>query len=346
MEKNNPMPRAKVAVVILNWNGCQMLRTFLPAVIKHTLERNVEIWVADNGSTDESEKLLEKEFPSVRTLVLNRNYGFAEGYNRALKQIDAEYFVLLNSDVEVTPHWLTPLLAYMEEHPEVAACQPKILSYKNREEFEYAGAAGGFIDRYGYPFCRGRIFDDIEPDSGQYEEVCPVFWASGAALFIRACDYWEVGGLDGRFFAHMEEIDLCWRLRSRGRKIVCVPQSVVYHVGGATLQKTNPKKTFLNFRNNLLLLYKNLPEGELKPVMRRRAFLDYLAALVFWLKGKKEDARAVLQARKEFKAIRPEFEGSRRENKRKALETDIPERKKISILWQYYGRGRKRFSDL
>ena len=346
MEESNQTPRAKVAVVILNWNGCEMLRTFLPSVVEYTSGKKVEIWVADNCSTDESEEMLEEEFPFVHTIIMSRNYGFAEGYNRALKLIDAEYFVLLNSDVEVTPHWFTPLLAYMEEHPEVAACQPKILSYKNRNEFEYAGAAGGFIDRYGYPFCRGRIFDDVEPDGGQYEEVCPVFWASGAALFIRARDYWEVGGLDGRFFAHMEEIDLCWRLRSRGRKIVCIPQSVVYHVGGATLQKTNPQKTFLNFRNNLLLLYKNLPDGELKPVMRRRTFLDYLAALVFFLKGKKEDARAVLQARKEFEAIRPEFEESRQENKRKALVTDIPEWRKMSILWQYYARGKKRFSAL
>ncbi len=347
MEKNDQTSgRAKVAVVILNWNGCEMLRTFLPSVAEHTWGKKVEIWVADNCSTDESVEMLKEEFPFVHTFVMNRNYGFAEGYNRALKSIDAEYFVLLNSDVEVTSHWFTPLLAYMEEHPEVAACQPKILSYKKRNEFEYAGAAGGFIDRYGYPFCRGRIFDDVEPDEGQYEDACPVFWASGAALFIRAHDYWAAGGLDGRFFAHMEEIDLCWRLRSRGRKIVCIPQSVVYHVGGATLQKTNPKKTFLNFRNNLLLLYKNLPDRELGRVMRRRAFLDYLAAFVFFLKGKREDARAVLQARSEFETMRQDFAQSRRENQSQAIGTDIPERRRISILWQYYVKGKKRFSDL
>ena len=195
--------------------------------------------------------MLREEFPAVRLILLEQNHGFAEGYNLALNKVDAEYVVLLNSDVEVTEHWLEPLVAYMDTHPEVAACQPKIRSWHQKQMFEYAGAAGGYIDRYGYPFCRGRMMGTMERDEGQYDTVVPVFWATGAALFIRLTDYTDVGGLDARFFAHMEEIDLCWRLRSRGRGIVCIPQSVVYHVGAATLKKESPRKTFLNFRNTL-----------------------------------------------------------------------------------------------
>ena len=251
----------KISHVILNWNGSEMLRTFLPSVVEFSQQDEVEICVADNGSTDDSVEVVRREFPQVRLIELASNYGFADGYNRALQQVDAEYVVLLNSDVEVTPHWLVPLMKYMDHHPEVAACQPKIRSYRQRGMFEYAGAAGGYIDRYGYPFCRGRILDKVEKDGGQYDSVESVFWATGAALFIRLKDYREAGGLDGRFFAHMEEIDLCWRLRARGRGIVCIPQSEVYHVGGATLAKENPRKTFLNFRNNLLMLYKNLQIG-------------------------------------------------------------------------------------
>ena len=238
------------------------------------------------------------------------------------------------------------MVAYMDAHPEVAACQPKIRSERNKEYFEYAGAAGGFIDKYGYPFCRGRIFDVVEKDKGQYDTVLPIFWATGAALFIRLKDYQEAGGLDARFFAHMEEIDLCWRLRSRGRQLVCIPQSVVFHVGAATLKKENPRKTFLNFRNNLLMLYKNLPKKELKRVMFIREVLDGVAALVFLLKGEKEAARAVLQARKEFKCIRPDFETSRAENMEKAVSAVIPERVDYSILWKYHAGRKKVFSSL
>jgi len=252
--------------------------------------------------------------------------------------------VLLNSDVEVTPHWLDPLVAYMDAHPEVAACQPKIRSERNKAYFEYAGAAGGYLDKYGYPFCRGRIFEVVEKDEGQYDTIQPVLWATGAALFVRLKDYREVGGLDGRFFAHMEEIDLCWRLRSRGRKIVCIPQSVVYHVGAATLKKENPRKTFLNFRNNLLMLYKNLPEKDLKHVMIVRGVLDGVAAMFFLLKGEKEAAKAVLQARKEFKRIRPEYEVSRKENMEKTVTDAIPEKVGYSILWKFHACGKKVFS--
>lgn len=336
----------KVSVVILNWNGCEMLRTFLPSVVRHSEGADIEVCVADNGSTDASVDMLRKEFPSVRIILLEQNNGFADGYNLALQQVDAEYVVLLNSDVEVTDHWLEPMVAYLEGHPEVAACQPKIRSQRQKEYFEYAGAAGGFIDKYGYPFCRGRIMGVVEKDENQYDTVIPLFWATGAALFIRRSDYLEAGGLDGRFFAHMEEIDLCWRLRSRGRQIVCIPQSVVYHVGGATLKKENPQKTFLNFRNNLVMLYKNLPEEELNKVMRIRTCLDYVAALTFLLKGDVGNARAVMRARKDFKRKCPSFSSSREENLRKNTLNAIPERSKSSILWQFYARGCKRFSQL
>ena len=334
----------KISVVILNWNGVGMLQKFLPGVVKHSQGEEVEICVADNASTDDSVAYLEANFPDVRLIVLDKNYGFAEGYNRALQQVEAEYVVLLNSDVEVTPHWLDPLVEYMDAHPEVAACQPKIRSERNKEYFEYAGAAGGYLDKYGYPFCRGRIFDVVEKDQGQYDTVQPIFWATGAALFIRWRDYQEVGGLDERFFAHMEEIDLCWRLRSRGRGIVCIPQSVVYHVGAATLKKENPRKTFLNFRNNLLMLYKNLPEKDLKHVMFVRGILDGVATLVFLLKGEKEAAKAVLQACKEYARIRPDFESLREENLAKAVTDAIPEKVAYSILWKFHACGKKVFS--
>lgn len=336
----------KISVVILNWNGCDMLRTFLPSVVNYSAGEDIEVCVADNGSADDSVAMLQADFPSVRIILLDQNYGFADGYNKALEQVDSEYVVLLNSDVEVTEHWLKPMVGYLDTHVEVAACQPKIRSHRQKEYFEYAGAAGGFMDAYGYPFCRGRVMGEVEIDKGQYDSIIPIFWATGAALFIRRSDYLEVGGLDGRFFAHMEEIDLCWRLRARGREIVCIPQSTVYHVGGATLQKENPHKTFLNFRNNLVMLYKNLPEEELKKVMRIRTFLDYVAAFTFLLKGQMNNALEVIHARREFKRLRPSFLLSRTENLRKTFLNPIPERIKNSILWQFYMGGCKRFSQL
>lgn len=336
----------KVSVVILNWNGADMLRRFLPSVLACSQAEGVEVYVADNGSTDDSCEIIKWEFPDVRLIRLAENYGFAEGYNKALKQVEAEYVVLLNSDVEVTPDWLTPMVDYMDTHPDVAACQPKILSYHERNSFEYAGAAGGFIDCYGYPFCRGRIFESVEEDRGQYDKVVSVFWATGAALLIRLKVYQEVGGLDGRFFAHMEEIDLCWRLRSRGHNVVCLPSSSVYHVGGATLKKDNPHKTFLNFRNNLLMLYKNLPEKELRRVMCVRACLDYVAAAFFFLKADFHNAHAVIEARKEYLRLRPQFVDDRRKNLASTQLTDIPERFRFSILWQAKVRGRKVFTAL
>ena len=330
----------KVAVVILNWNGEQMLRDFLPSVVEHSVlpkaMGEAMVYVADNGSTDASLALLAEEFPAVRTIVFDENYGFADGYNKAFEQIDAEYAVLLNSDVEVTPGWLLPLVEYMDAHPQVAACQPKLMAYHKKDEFEYAGAMGGYLDRYGYPYCRGRIFDTIEKDHHQYDADVPLLWATGACLLVRLPIYKEVGGLDGRFFAHMEEIDLCWRLRCRGYEVRSVASSIVYHVGGATLNAGHPRKTFLNFRNNLLMLYKNLPESELTGVLFIRALLDYVAAAMFLLKGEWGSTKAVFRARKEYRKLKGEFRASREENLRKAASMDVPERTRFSILWKYH----------
>lgn len=336
----------RTSVVILNWNGMEMLRRFLPSVIACSQDPEVEICVADNASTDASCEVVEHEFPSVRLIRLDRNYGFAEGYNRALSQVEAKYVVLLNSDVEVTPGWLNMQVDYMEMHPQVAACQPKILSWHHKDCFEYAGASGGFIDRYGYPFCRGRIFETVEKDCGQYDDPLPVFWATGAALLIRLDLYRKVGGLDSRFFAHMEEIDLCWRLRSRGYTLMCLPFCKVYHVGGATLKKENPRKTFLNFRNNLLMLYKNLSEKELKRVMRVRCILDYVAAAVFLLKGDWGNVRAVIEARREFHRLRSQFTADRQTNLVLTVDDAPAGYFHFSILWQSKIRGKKVYSLL
>lgn len=336
----------QIAIVILNWNGAEMMRKYLPTVLKYSLEE-AEVWVADNASTDNSVEMLRKEFPQVKTVVLDKNYGFAEGYNRALKQIDAEFYVLLNSDVEVTRHWLAPLYITLNLHNDVAACQPKLLSVADKTSFEYAGASGGFIDRYGYPFCRGRVFDTVEKDHGQYNDMTDIHWATGACLMIRAEDYWRVGGFDGRFFAHNEEIDLCWRLRLLGRRILCVPDSTVYHVGGGTLPKGNPMKTFLNFRNNLTMLYKNLPEEDLASVMRMRWKLDYLAACqTLVANGNVADFKAIIKARRAFKKWRHEFDADRAEIQRTRVKTAIVERSEKSILWEYYKKGRKTFKEI
>lgn len=336
----------KVAIVILNWNGAKMLSTYLPSVINYSRDE-AEIFVADNASTDDSMSWLSQHYPMVKQIALDRNWGFAEGYNKALGHIDAEYYILLNSDIEVTHHWLTPLIEFMDAHPQVAACQPKLLSVFDHDQFEYAGACGGFIDRYGYPFCRGRIFQTVENDDGQYDDPCKIAWATGACLMIRSHDYWEAGGLDGRFFAHSEEIDLCWRLRSRGRDIYCVPDSQVYHVGGGTLSKNNPMKTFLNFRNNLTMLYKNLNDKDLKHVMRVRWWLDYLAALQMLLLGHHwGDCRAVFKARKAFKRWRHEFEFDRQKIQNSRLVQDEEILSPYSILWKYYAKGKKKYSEI
>lgn len=338
----------KTAVVILNWNGSHMLRRFLPSVLGNTPSNLADVIVADNGSTDDSLEVLSSEFPEVGVIVLDQNYGFAEGYNQALRRVGEgyDYYLLLNSDVETPEGWLQPMLDYLNDHPDVAACQPKLRAEHTPTHFEYAGAAGGFLDALGYPYCRGRIFEMVEEDRGQYDNVAYVFWATGAALMIRSKAYWTVGGLDGRFFAHQEEIDLCWRLRARGYRIVCVPDSIVYHVGGGTLPKENPHKTFLNFRNNLLLLYKNLPERRLRCVLFWRFWLDALASFVFLLKGERRSFTAVWRGRLAFRRMKKDFAADRAANLAATVLDPIPEQFPKSILAAYYLRRQKIFSSL
>ena len=267
----------KIAVVILNWNGRKFLQEFLPSVEKTTYA-NMELVIADNGSTDDSLEFISQQYPKIRVIKMSKNLGFAKGYNEALKQVESDYYVLLNSDVEVSPGWLEPMASLLESDPSIAACQPKILSFHTRDLFEYAGGAGGWLDKYGYPFAKGRIFDICEKDHGQYDQQEPIFWASGAALFIRASVFKTVKGFDEYFFAHQEEIDLCWRIQLAGHKIYSCPQSVVYHVGGGTLPRGNTLKTYLNFRNNLIMLSKNLPVSKKLWVMPVRNLLDAISA--------------------------------------------------------------------
>ncbi len=337
----------KLAIVILNWNGRDMLARYLPALLANMVPDSA-VYVADNASTDDSLTLLETSFPNVRTIVLDQNYGFADGYNKSLCQIEAEYYLLLNSDVEVASGWLQPLLWFLDSNPDVAACQPKILSVKSPQQFEYAGACGGFIDKYGYPYCRGRIFNTVEYDKGQYDSPMEIQWTTGACMLIRSSDYWAAGGLDGRFFAHNEEIDLCWRLRLMGRKLYCIPQSKVFHVGGGTLAKSNPRKTFLNFRNNLTMLYKNLPEHDLAHVMRVRWWLDYLSAFAMLILNHSwGDFKAVIKGRRAFCKWKKQFQPDREkilQNYPNAANSSI--RSPFSILWQYYVCRKREFSRL
>lgn len=337
----------KIAIVILNWNGVDMMRRYLTDVVNYSIVDNAVVYVADNASTDDSVEMLRSEYPQVKVILLEKNWGFAEGYNKALSQIEAEYYVLLNSDVKVTHHWLQPLVEFMDAHSDVAACQPKLLSIIDTDSFEYAGACGGFIDLYGYPFCRGRVFNTIERDKGQYDTAMPILWATGACMMIRSSDYRNAGGFDGRFFAHNEEIDLCWRLRLLGRKVYCIPDSAVFHLGGGTLPKSNPMKTYLNFRNNLTMLYKNLPDRELRKVMRMRFWLDWLAALQMLLLGRSiGDFKAVIKARMAFKAWKNDFRHDRETIQSTAKVDAVPERICISILWQYYIKRNKTFRQI
>ena len=313
----------EISVIILNWNGLHLLKELLPLVVKHTIgdEAGVtgdgrqiaqitSLVVADNASTDGSTEWVKKEYPEVTVVRFNENYGFAEGYNRAIDLYGGRFTVLLNSDVETTPGWLVPLFEYMNSHPKCGAVQPKILSWHNRDMFEYAGAAGGFIDRNGFPYCRGRIFDTIEKDEGQYDGApIEIAWASGAAMMVRTDVYKQVGGLDVAFFAHMEEIDLCLRMRGAGYYCAAVTQSAVYHIGGASLPQGNPKKVFLNFRNNLLLLLKNMPRKEGKRLLfRRRLIYDTMAFMVMLAKGQLSSAKAVLKAHKSFRKLRKSYD--------------------------------------
>lgn len=310
-----------------------MMQKYLPSVIENSQMEGVEVVVADNGSTDDSVQMLRRQFPSVGLILLEENYGFAEGYNRALSEIDSEYYLLLNSDVEIRQKdWIKPMLDYMDSHPDTGACQPKLLSLRQPEYFEYAGAAGGYVDMFGYPYCRGRVLNKVEKDHGQYDDVVPLLWATGAALLVRAEDYWFADGLDGRFFAHMEEIDLCWRMRSLGRQVVCIPQSTAYHLGGATLNQGNPRKTFLNFRNNLLMLYKNLPSDQLWWILSVRFFLDLAASLKYLLTGDTGNAKAVLKAMKAFWQMIPTFREDRRQNLSRRMVRNIPEHTNRLIL--------------
>jgi len=336
----------KTAVVILNWNGEKFLKQFLPSLIKNTSDPETEIIIADNDSKDDSIAFLNKNYPTLRQIILDRNYGYTGGYNRALKQIKAEYFVLLNSDIEVSEGWLTPLIRMMDSDKTIAACQPKILSYDHKNDFEYAGAAGGFIDKYGYPFCRGRILNTIESDQGQYNESIDVFWATGASLVVRAEIFNKVGGLDDDFFAHMEEIDLCWRLKNMGYRIVYNPESVIYHVGGGTLPNNSPFKLYLNFRNNLFLLYKNLPKDTLFSILFIRMILDGLSAFTFLIKLSFKDFNAVLKAHLHFyKSLKK----LREKRKKLLLNVEVSNHKELykrSIVIDYFINKRKSFNDL
>ncbi len=335
----------KTAVAILNWNGLDFLKKFLPSVVKYSNQPDVNIFVIDNASSDKSIEFLKQNYPQIKLVILDKNYGYAGGYNKGLKQIKAKYYVLLNSDIEVTENWINPIINLMENNKKILACQPKILSYNNKEYFEYAGASGGYIDKYGYPFCRGRIFDTIEKDNHQYDDIKQVFWATGACLFIDAEKYFKLGGLDNDFFAHMEEIDLCWRINNAGYKIFVNPQSVVYHVGGGTLQKTNPKKTYLNFRNNLYLLYKNLPDNKLFNICFVRKILDAVAAIKFLFSFKFKDALAVFKAHINFYKTKKYFKNKRKLNKEITVINNHKTILQKNIIWQYYIKGKKKFNN-
>lgn len=306
MSASHSLPAKSLAVIILNWNGIDLLRQLLPVAARCTISDEADLIVADNGSTDGSADWVETNMPGVKVIRLGDNHGFARGYNLAIARADYPYVVLLNSDVEVTPGWTVPLLRRMVEHPGTGACQPKIRSFRARSEFEYAGAAGGLIDRNGYPYCYGRLFSSVETDRGQYDDVeaRPVAWASGAALMVRRDAYLALGGLDEAFFAHMEEIDLCLRMRAAGYDVEAVPASTVYHIGGASLSQGSPRKTYLNFRNNLLLLHKNLPRREGRRMLLRRRLLDTLAFGMFLLKGDTANAGAILRAHRDFRSMR------------------------------------------
>lgn len=334
----------KTAVVILNFNGIHWLKKFLSTVVERSPE--ADVIVADNGSSDGSVDFLQTQFPNVRLILFDRNYGFAEGYNKALVEIDAEYCVLLNSDVEVTENWLPPLITYMNLHPETVACQPKILSYNEPEKFEYAGAAGGFIDAYGYPFCRGRILETLENDDGQYDEPMEIFWATGACFFIRRQQYFEVGGLDADFFAHQEEIDMCWRLKARGYSIVCLPQSHVFHVGGGTLHAESPRKTYLNFRNNALMVYKNMFGWQYVKVSTARFFLDIFAALNLFMQGKSKNALMVCKAKHDFRRMKVKYKIKRTQNNSETTVESCHEQYNGLILWNFHVLKQTRFSQI
>ncbi len=332
----------QAAVIILNWNGRSLLEQFLPSGAAHTISERADLIVADNGSTDDSVAWVREHCPEVKLLELGENFGFSGGYNRAIAQTRYPLTLLLNSDVEVPEGWLEPLLDFMDANPDVGAVMPKILSYKQKDSFEYAGAAGGYIDRLGYPYCRGRLFECVEKDEGQYDgRPVEVAWASGAALLVRTDLYEKVGGLDEKFFAHMEEIDLCLRIRREGFRVMCCTDSHVYHVGGASLNQGNPKKTYLNFRNNLLLLHKNLPKSRGRRLLFVRRLWDTLAWGMFLLKGDMANARAVVRAHRDFARMRKEYNNL----PDKDIMCSLPGADK-NIIVQHYLLRRKKISDI
>jgi len=334
-----------VAIVILNWNGLEFLKKFLGGVIQHSDEAGTAIFVADNCSTDGSVEWIESNFPTLKIIRLDKNYGFAGGYNLALEQIAAKYFLLINSDIEVTKGWLKPMIEFMDSNPNVAACQPKIRSYHNREYFEYAGAAGGYIDKFGYPFCRGRMFYHIEKDIGQYDSEASIFWSSGACMMIRADAWKKAGGFDTSFFAHMEEIDLCWRLGKLGFLVYCVPQSVVYHVGGGALPYSSPFKTYLNYRNSLFMLYKNLPDNKLQQILFARKILDGIAAFMFLVKFDFFNFAAIFKAHTSYYKSKNNLKESRKKVKQLG-EKDIQTIFNKSLIYEFFIRGCKTFERL
>jgi GT2 family glycosyltransferase len=333
----------KVAIVILNWNGKTHLQKFLPSVF-NSIYPNLEIIVGDNDSTDESVDYLKEYFPLIKVISNEKNFGFAEGYNKVLNQVEADYFILLNSDVEVTPDWISPVIDLMESDENIALAQPKIRSYFRKTHFEYAGAAGCFIDSLAYPFCRGRIFDAVEEDKGQYDADMEIFWAAGCALFIKAPIWKRLKGLDEAFFAHMEEIDLCWRAKNLGYKVMYCGKSTIYHVGGGTLNVESPFKTYLNFRNNHFLIKKNIAPAKANLLIFIRFFLDFLALIKFIFEGKKRNAFAVSKAHRHvLKAL---FNGEIKYNTDISDKPNLVGRYSGSIVWQYFILGKKYFSKI
>jgi GT2 family glycosyltransferase len=341
----NMPPNSNTAIVILNWNGQHFLKNFLPDIIAHS-KNEARIIIADNASTDDSLIILDQFKDEIEIIKLDSNYGFTGGYNRALKLVNAKYYVLLNSDVEVTDGWINPLIKFMDENADVAACQPKIRSYSDRHLLEHAGGAGGFIDFLGYPFCRGRLYNTLEEDKNQYNDVHDVFWATGACMLIRANSFHGVNGLDEDFFAHMEEIDLCWRLQEDGQRICVVPQSIVYHVGGGTLPKSSSRKTYYNFRNNLMMLYKNLPASKIYWVIPIRLVLDGIAGLKFLFNGDIGDFFAVIKAHFSFYLSIPKRVKIRKSQQQKNKNNHIKGIYKRSIVADYYLFGKRHFSQL
>ena len=324
-----------IAVVVLNWNGKALLETFLPSVVQHSDE--AQVYLVDNASTDDSVPFVKATFPSIKIIQNAGNYGFAQGYNEALQQLEEPIYALVNSDIEVTENWLHPILSHFESHPQTAIAQPKLLDYKNKSYFEYAGAAGGFIDRFGYAYCRGRVFETLEKDEHQYPEPAKIFWATGACFFIRRDVYHQLGGLDASFFAHQEEIDLCWRAFNQGYDCFYLPDSVVYHVGGATLKTGTPRKTFLNFRNSLSMMLKNLPAKALVPILFARLVLDGIAGIQFLLQGKGSHTWAIVQAHFSFYGRIRATLALRKAPQRKDYYT------LNSIVWNYFVKGKKYF---